>query len=189
MSEQADGGADQEHDGRGGQEPRLPGRIAEVFGHHGAGPHLQRRSRGSRRGCRRPRARWRPRRRPTLLIDAVGHGRQLIHPLPAFRIDFRRLAQHHGEDLVARCDFGQVHVRFEADLFEVRHAVRRQGVIQIFGNRVAIEVRRRSVIDGAANRSRRMTSRILWNNSVANLLSSILLPISWESFGSSRPSM
>ncbi len=139
---QADRGTNKKHDGRGGQEPRPPGLIAEILGHHGAGAYLRRRRRGndcvaiarqhagSLDGCQ------------TLFIDAVGHGRQLIHPLPALRIDLHGLAQNHGEDLVARCDFGQVYFRFEADLFEVRHAVTRQRVVQIFGNRVAVQVRR-----------------------------------------------
>ncbi len=92
---------------------------------------------------------------PTLLADArlialdIGMARgglgQVIHPRAALRADFGGLAQHQGKDLVARCYFGQLDVRIETDLFEVRDPICRKGVVQILGNRIGVE--RRLAID------------------------------------------
>ena len=66
---------------------------------------------------------------------------QLIHPLPALRIDFHRLPQHRGQDLVTGGDLGQVDVRLQADLFEIGHAIRRQGVVEVLGHGVGVQPR------------------------------------------------
>ncbi len=39
---------------------------------------------------------------------------------------------------MAACDFGQVDVGLEADFFELRHLLGRQGVVEILGHRVGI---------------------------------------------------
>ena len=97
-----------------------------------------------------------------------GHLRKLIHPLPAFRIYFGRLAQDRRQDLMAGGNFRQMNVRFEANLFKIRHLGGGQRIVEIFRHGIGVQVRPRSVTLGADNRSRRITSRMRCIRLVAN---------------------
>jgi hypothetical protein len=64
---------------------------------------------------------------------------QAVNSLAIFGLDLGRLFEHQSPNLVRRSDFGQMHVRFEANLFKVWHPIVRQHVIEIFSHRVRIE--------------------------------------------------
>ena len=89
-----------------------------------------------------------------------------------------------AENLMARGHFGQMDVRFEADFFEVGHAVSRQDVVEVLGHGVGVQARPRSRHAGgrqtapAASR-RECGGRVWWRLALLDLLA-----ISWASSGS-----
>ena len=101
---------------------------------------------------------------------------ELIHPLPRLADDLGGLAQYQRQNLVARGHLGQVHVRFQADLFELPHALAPaaccRGTRRPCWDRLPIRGRSGRARPAA---TRRMQSRVRCTRFVANSLSSIFL--------------
>ena len=73
------------------------------------------------------------------LLAVLRFGRYRIHPLPRHGIDFRRFAEHHRQHVMGGGRLGQMHVRLQANTFEIGDAVRRQNIVEVLRHRVRIQ--------------------------------------------------
>ena len=137
---------DQQQSGNDGEPRRFFTRLAKILRHGRFLPKF--------RHCRLGLFRFQVQLRRSLLLRRVqssmddrrrrrldlffGLG-QPVHPLAGGRIDFGRLAQDQGENLMRRGHFGQMGIRVEADLFEIDHSFRGQRVVEILGDGVGVE--------------------------------------------------
>src|SRR5579875_2223069 len=108
---------------------------------------------------------------------------QGIHPFLGFGRYHGRLAQDQGENLMARCNLGQMHVRLQAQLFYLGNLFGGQHIIKVLCHRVGSKALG-PVAGGVVMRRRRVTCLMRAINSWAVSLSATFWPIVLISKGS-----
>ena len=78
----------------------------------------------------------------TQFLAVVHISGKAIDPLFELVVNFCRFAQHHRQHMVTGNHFSKMHIgvaaRLEAQSFEFCHVLGRQGIVQIFGDRIGI---------------------------------------------------
>ena len=68
----------------------------------------------------------------------IGTIDDVVHPSPHRRIDIGRMTKDEGENLMTGCDFGQMNIGFEADLFEFLNTLIVHRVVEVLGHGIRV---------------------------------------------------